>query len=132
MRREFELPSFDVDHLNSTELPWETIRVETTKWVLIHERPIPLGYTSSRATVALQIAPGYPEAEIDMAYFNPPLVRSNGSAITSLASATIDGSPYQRWSRHRTPTSPWRPGEDDISSHLVLVDDWLDKEAAKP
>ena len=83
-------------------------------------------------TVALQIPPGYPDAQIDMAYFHPHLARKDGRAIGALSAQDLDGKVFQRWSRHRTGEAPWRPGEDDVSSHLVLVDDWLERELAKP
>jgi hypothetical protein len=134
MRREFSLPSFDVSYLRTTGLAWETIKdVNGSQWLLLHERPVAhAGYSPATTTLALQIPSGYPDAQIDMAYFFPPLARSDGGQISALATVEIDGKGFQRWSRHRTGDGPWRPGEDDLSTHLVLVDDWLERELAKP
>ena len=133
MRREFDLPSFDVAHLDSTGLDWETIAEPNgNRWLLLHERPIRDGYSVVKATTALQIVASYPDAQIDMVYFNPHLARTDGKPIGALATQDIAGTVFQRWSRHRTGEAPWRPGEDDVSSHLVLVDDWLEREFAKP
>ncbi len=133
MRREFDLPSFDVVHLDSTGLDWETIAEPNgNRWLLLHERPIWDGYTVVKATTALQIVPSYPDAQIDMVYFHPHLARTDGKPIGALSTQDIAGTVFQRWSRHRTAEAPWRPGEDDVSSHLVLVDDWLEREFAKP
>ncbi len=132
MRRQFVLPSFDVAHLDSTGLAWETVVDSGNRWVLVHDRPVPIGYTVERVTLALLIAPSYPEAQIDMAYFHPQLARKDGKPIGALAAQDIEGKGFQRWSRHRTGESPWRPGEDDVFTHLVLVDDWLERELAKP
>jgi hypothetical protein len=131
MRRQFELPSFDTQHLGTTGLNWETIIEGSGRWLLIHDRPVPNGYTVERVAVALQIPPGYPDAQIDMAYFYPHLARKDGQPINALAGHALDGKEFQRWSRHRTGEAPWRPGEDDICSHLVLVDDWLAREFEK-
>jgi len=130
-RREVALPSHDVAHLQSTGLPWETIGMPGAAWILIHDWPVTAGYTSRTVTLALQIPPGYPEAQIDMAYFAPELARQDGQPIASLSAQQIDGQTFQRWSRHRTAEAPWRPGEDDIANHLVLVDDWLERELMK-
>jgi len=131
MRRQFELPSFDAQHLATMALDWETIVDGAGRWLLIHDRPVPNGYNVERVAVALQIPPGYPDAQIDMAYFYPHLSRKDGLPINALAGHALDGKEFQRWSRHRTGEAPWRPGEDDISSHLVLVDDWLAREFEK-
>ena len=131
MRREFQLPGFDEEFLNSTGLEWETVREGTANW-LLHQFAVPPGYNHTTVTVALRIEPGYPDAQIDMAYFNPPLARSDGKPIGAANStATIAGASYQRWSRHRTGENPWRPGVDDVSTHLAQVHHWFEREFAK-
>lgn len=132
MRRQFALPSFDVAYLDSTAIKWETIAMANgNRWLLLHDRPIPDGYTVGKATVALLIVPSYPEAQIDMAYFHPHLARKDAKPIGALSPLDIEGTIYQQWSRHRTGEAPWRSGEDDVSTHLVLVDDWMEREMAK-
>jgi hypothetical protein len=131
MRRQFELPSFDTQYLGTTGLEWETLIEGDGRWLLLHNWPVRAGYNVDRALVALQLPPGYPDAAIDMAYFAPHLSRKDGKSINNLADHTLDGKTLQRWSRHRTDAAPWRPGEDDVSSHLVLVDDWLAREFEK-
>jgi hypothetical protein len=128
LRRQFDLPSFDVTYLEASGLEWETVMEGEARWLLLHDRPVFSGYNVGKAFTAIRIAPGYPETQIDMAYFHPPLVRSDGRSVNNLTSLTIDGKPFQQWSRHRTGENPWRSGEDDLSSHLALVDGWLEKE----
>jgi hypothetical protein len=41
------------------------------------------------------------------------------------------GRQWQQWSRHRTAASAWRPGEDDLSTHMPCVQDWLAAELKK-
>lgn len=131
-RRDFHVPEEDISHLNARGLPWETLIEGCNMWVLLHEFPIPDGYKSSTATVAIQIPHSYPTAVLDMAYFNPPLVRKNELPIAGAqVTINIDGKPFQRWSRHRTAQNPWRPGIDGIDTHLSLVEEWLRKSCGK-
>jgi len=89
---------------------------------------LPDGYNVREASLALRLPEGYPDTQIDMAYFSPPLTRADGQPIANLTPLAIEGKNYQQWSRHRTGVNPWRAGEDDIASHLSLVDDWLRRE----
>lgn len=127
MRREFMLPEADETMLTARGLPWEAISIGG-QWILLHEFPLPPGYNVSQADVAISISAGYPDASLDMAYFFPPLARTDSKPINNLALMVIDNRTWQRWSRHRTPQNPWRPGVDDLSTHLGLVEDWLVRE----
>jgi hypothetical protein len=130
-RRQFKLPSHDEEYLDSTGLVWETIVEANVNWLLIDGRPVPGGFNASAASTALQIAPGYPDAPLDMAYYLPALARSDGRPINNLSTQPLDGKTYQRWSRHRTQASAWRPGEDDVSTHLAYMDAALESEFTK-
>ncbi len=134
MRRQFTMPECDVLYLGTTGLQWEAVCDPSgAQWLLLHGWPVRhAGYNARAVTVALQIPAGYPDTQIDMAYFSPPLSRNDGKGIGALSTMVIDNKSFQRWSRHRTGDAPWRPGEDDVSSHLVLVDDWLERELVKP
>ncbi len=131
MRKQFILPESDSDFLDSLGLQWETIVEAGGNWLLIHHFPVPEGYTIKEVTVALMIPPGYPVAQIDMAFFHPHLARVNGWPIGALAFQNIDSKTFQRWSRHRTGENPWRPGVDDVSTHMSLVGNWFEKELRK-
>ena len=133
MRRDFVLPEQDVDFLDATGLPWETIRDGSNLWVIIYSYPVPLGYNLQMVNAALKIEAGYPVSQIDMVYFNPPLEKRNGSnmPIGALANQPILGFNWQRWSRHRTGENPWRPGIDDISTQMLLVNYWMERELTK-
>lgn len=122
-RRTFSLPEDDVDFLNKQGLLWEALSLNGL-WLIIHNYPVPHGYNVNKVQVALMISPNYPASEIDMAYFHPHLARSNGRAVHAITPQIIDGRNFQRWSRHRQP-GEWRPGIDNIQTHLVLVDNWL-------
>lgn len=131
MRRQFLLPEADVDYLNACGLQWETIIEGSWRWLLLHDFHIPDGYNVTSATAAVSITAGYPDAQLDMVYFYPPLAREDGRVIGALSTQTIGGRSFQRWSRHRTGANPWRPGEDDLSAHLTLVQHWLEREFKK-
>lgn len=131
-RRDFDVPKEDAEHLEARGLPWETLHECGSMWVLVHEFPIPDGYKSSTATVAIRVPSNYPTAALDMVYFNPSMVREDGISIAATqATVNIAGVPFQRWSRHRTAQNPWRPGIDGIATHLSLVEEWLRASSGK-
>ena len=131
MRRQFILPEEDEACLAARSATWEAI-IEgvipnQTKWVIIPEFFIPEGYNYRSVSAALRIHPSYPDIEIDMVYFYPELALTNGRTINKLTPLLIDGRQYQQWSRHRQP-GEWRPGVDNIGTHLLQVDVWLNNE----
>jgi hypothetical protein len=128
MRRQFRLPEADELHMGTLGLPWETVVEATVQWLVVHDRPLPHGYNHGKVLTALVIAPGYPDAQLDMVYFCPHLARADGARIGGLSSRAFDSKDWQQWSRHRTEQNPWRPGEDDIAGHFILVDYWLRRE----
>jgi hypothetical protein len=128
VRRQFKLPEEDELCLDARGLSWETFVEQQVQWVVVYKYPIPLGYTCTFATLALRIPPSYPTEQIDMVYFDPHLSLANSRAINALTPHPLDGKQFQQWSRHRTAQNPWRPGEDNICSHLLQVDTWLTRE----
>jgi hypothetical protein len=129
MRREFDLPAADREYLDGAALQWEAVRNAGEFWLLLHNVKLPAGYNVAEVSIAIKIEPGYPNAQLDMAYFHPRLARADGKPIPCAdATVQVDGKQWQRWSRHRTPTNPWVPGEDSVETHLILVRDWLARE----
>jgi hypothetical protein len=128
MRREFQLAEEEEQYLAARGLAWETVIQNSAKWLILHEYPIPEGYNHRAAEAALRIPPSYPDDQIDMVYFFPSLALVNGKAIRQLTPLALDGKQYQQWSRHRTGANPWRPGLDNICTHLLQVDSWLERE----
>lgn len=133
MRRQFSLPGYDIQYLETTGLDWETIADQPgSGWLLLKNWPVKSpGYNVDRVLMALRIQPGYPDTQIDMVYFHPELSRCDNKAIGALSTLQIDGLTFQQWSRHRTQESPWRSDVDEVATHLVLVDDWLAREFEK-
>jgi hypothetical protein len=126
----FDLPEEDEECLAASGREWESIIDVGSKWVILPAYPIPEPYSQNAATVALLIPPSYPDDQIDMVYFFPPLTLKSGKPIGALATQMLDNKTYQRWSRHRTAANPWRPGIDNVCTHLLQVDSWLARECA--
>ena len=131
LRHAFALLDSDAEHLDSRGLAWETIIDSNSKWILIRGFPIPKGYNVAEAEIALMVPESYPTTQFDMVYVNPALSLIGGETIGALSMETHDGRSFQRWSRHRTPTNPWRSDVDDLSTHLGLVEEWFLKETKK-
>lgn len=131
MRRDFRFPEVDEAYLDRRELPWETVMDGSQQWLLVHDWPIPTGYNCPTATLALMIPTTYPDARLDMVYFNPALSLADGRSIPAIAQHQAMDLTWQRWSRHYSATNPWRIGEDDLSTHLILVDSWLKRELTR-
>ena len=130
-RRRFDLLPEDQKFLADYELPWETI-VDGSQWVLIHNFPTPSGYKEPKVTAAIRIETGYPNTALDMVYFFPALSRKDGKQIKATESPQqLDGKTYQRWSRHRTAQNPWKVGQDNLGTHVFLIEDWLEREFEK-
>jgi hypothetical protein len=128
LRMDFRLPAIDEEYLNGLGLSWETIRDGQNQWLIIHAWKLPNGYNIAIVDLALMIPSNYSDSQIDMVFFKPALARSDGRSINNLSQIVIAGLTWQQWSRHRTAQNPWRPGIDDVASHLGLVDEWLRRE----
>lgn len=128
LRKQFSLPEEDMEYLESLALDFETIIDGNAKWLILYNYKVPQGYNFSETQAAIKIENGYPVTQLDMIYFNPPLMRNDAKPIRALANMVIDGRNFQRWSRHRTPQNPWRAGVDDLSTHLSLAKYWLERE----
>lgn len=131
LRCQFDLLEEDKEFLSDYGLPWEAI-TDGSQWILIHDFPTHDGYNHQKVTAAVRLETGYPNTRLDMVYFYPALSRKDGKPINQTqVTQNIDGKPYQRWSRHRTPQNPWQPGLDNLGTHIILIEDWLEREFEK-
>ena len=130
-RREFALPQEDIDWLNGIASRYELVAEGNVLRVVLYGFPIPPGYNHGKADVNVRIDTGYPDTQIDMVYVYPALVRTDGKQIGGLSTDQFDGKEWQRWSRHRTPANPWRPGIDNLATHFGLIEHWFSRELAK-
>ena len=126
LRRNFLLSSDDMEYLDNAFPEWEAI---DGRWILLHNFPVRPGFTVQSVTAAIQIPSGYPQTKLDMAYFHPAVLRADGRPIRATECiVTVDGKPFQRWSRHYRP-GEWQPNEDNIATHVMAIQDWLDRAA---
>lgn len=127
-RRLFSLSEDDVQYLDANHPTWEAIVGSPGRVLLLHQFSIPQGFTVTSASVAILVPASYPIQGLDMAYFYPDIVRTDGARIPQTESKmTIDGKEFQRWSRHYTITK-WRPDVDSIATHVMAIKDWLARE----
>lgn len=135
MRRDFQLPEEDAEYVESLGRPWETVKEKVqngeTLWLIVHGWPVPPGYNHATAIAGLILPASYPDGQIDMVYFCPHLGLSCGKGINNLTPRQFDGKDWQQWSRHRTAENPWRAGVDNVATHFLLVDYWLNRELAR-
>ncbi len=131
MRNQFHLPEADAEYLERFGLSWETVIENGCMRVIVYNFPLPDGYNVKAADLYLRIEGGYPDTQIDMAYFYPALSRVDGVSLKAITADSFDGKQWQRWSRHRTSTNPWRSGLDNIETHLIFVGEWLKHELTK-
>jgi hypothetical protein len=130
--REFGLLAVDERFLDGLRLWWETVTDAKRRWLLIHNYPLPAGFTTDRTLLALEIPLTYPSAQIDMFYTRPALTLKSGRAIDrTQVAADIQGHPFNGWSRHRGPTSMWNPESDNVATHLALVESAMLKEVGE-
>jgi len=128
MRKSFQVLAEDQEYLDSLGLTWEALIYEGTHWILIYDYPLPEGYVPQKTITAIEIATGYPRAQLDMIYFYPEVKRVDSKVIGALSHRNLDVKIFQRWSRHRTASNPWREGVDNLSTHMALVEFWLERE----
>lgn len=130
--RDFDLLEIDEIHLNRLGHRWETIIEVNRRWLLLHDYPLPSGYTVEHTSLALEVPPNYPGAQIYGFYTNPPLALSSGRTIesTQLRGALL-GTEYHGWSRNRGAGGQWNPALDNVGTHLILVDAAIAKEAGE-
>lgn len=129
-QRDFSLPEEDASFLKKLNLTWDSFS-EGSRWLILRDYILPAGYTVEKCDVAIAIPANYPIEQLDMFYMYPNLIRMDNQAIGALSPQTIEGKQYQRWSRHRTPLNQWIPGEDNLATHLELMNHSLQEEFKK-
>ena len=127
-RRDFALPQEDLEWLDNSRIRFELVSEDGVLRVVLYSFQVPPGYRQREVDVNVRIEPGYPDTQIDMVYVHPALERADGRSIPATCAESFDGKEWQRWSRHRTPANPWRPGVDNLATHFGLVEHWFLRE----
>lgn len=124
------LPSHDEEYLAEKGLVFE-YHSEGKLLLVIRDYPLPVGYVPEKTDLLIEIPPGYPGVRLDMFYVDPPVVYASGEKPPATeATASFIGRTWQRFSRHLTDQSPWRPGVDGLSSFMALIRHDLEKAVA--
>lgn len=127
--RAFPVLNVDEAFLNAKFPSWEAVVDGGRQWIVLPDFTLPPGYSVQQVRLALEIQPTYPAVEIDMFYLFPAVTLNSGAQIPAAdAMVAIRDQQFQRWSRHRTPAGPWKPGYDNVKTHMALVDNALLKE----
>lgn len=130
--RAFDLLDADEEHLNRLGFRWETIiEADQRRWLLIHNYPVPDGFTTKLTLLALEIPPTYPHAALYGFYAFPPLgLASDGAIPNTQLRGTIRGQEFHGWSRNRGAVE-WNPIRDNVAIQLTLVDEAMAKETGQ-
>ncbi len=127
--RNFPLLPKDEEFLDRRGCSWETILDGGRRWLRICDYHLPAGYNETSADILIDVPATYPSAALDMFYCFPHLVRADGGSIPQTESRiTVQGTSYQRWSRHRNGASQWNPAYDSVLTHIAVVDECLLRE----
>jgi hypothetical protein len=116
--------------LDGLGLVYEVVVEHGLICVVIKDWPLPPGYQTEEADLLLRLPPGFPDAQPDMWWMDPPVARSSGSypEAANLFEVYL-GRNWQRFSRHLNPGA-WQPGRDSLASYLALIRADLNRGAA--
>ena len=130
--RDFALLDVDAEYLNRLQIKWETIVDAARRWLVIHQFPLPTGYTATETMLALEIPETYPGAAIYGFYAYPPLALVSGRTIPSTQlRGNIFDLEFHGWSRNRGSSAPWDSTTDNVVTHLGLVEAALYREVGE-
>lgn len=129
-RRDFSLLATDAAFLDSEGYRWRTV-LDGSRWLIVDGYPLPAGYNATACSLAVQMPSGYPDTQLDMFYCAPDLSVNGHMPAQTEARQSIEGTQFQRWSRHRGAGSAWVPGVDNLASHFALIEHALCREVGQ-
>jgi len=115
------LPSIDLEYLRDKAPNHQVLNEGGVTCVLVPAYALPKGFDRASAALLLRLAPGYPDVQPDMWWFDSPVRRNDGVEIPATqAREGHMGRQWQRWSRHLQP-GQWRSGVDSLASYFALI-----------
>lgn len=120
------LPGEDVAYLEAKGLTFEVAQDGGFLCVVLCGYRLPPGYSLAVVDLLLKLPAGWPDAQPDMFWVDPPITFANGTQPPSVSSESALGRTWQRFSRH-LPDGGWRPG-DNLETWLTKVRDVLVRE----
>ena len=123
----------DEAHLQTKGYDYEVLSDQGMICVLIRNFSLPPGYDRTNTDLLLRLPQGFPDAQPDMFWCDPP-IRAASTGNYPQAAASIEqymGRSWQRFSRHLA-AGAWKPGIDTLRSFLTLVISELKRAALSP
>lgn len=116
------LAPIDEGYLRSKGLAFEVTVEQGLILVVIEKYPLPDGYDRPTTDLLLRLPQGFPDAQPDMFWCDPP-IRIAGTGAFPQAADLMEvylGRTWQRFSRHLS-AGAWTPGTDNLGSYMSLV-----------
>lgn len=115
------LPASDMTFLTERGSPFQVVQDGGMNCVLLPGLQLPEGFNVPTADLLLRLNLGYPDVPPDMWWFDPAVVRADGTPILNAdVYENYLGRRWQRWSRHLN-AGQWLAGRDSLESYLALV-----------
>lgn len=115
------LPELDIAYLNERAVSYEVVSEAGMTCVLFPSWLLPAGFDHASADLLIRLAPGYPDINPDMWWFDPPVHLADGTELP--ATQVVEpylGRSWQRWSRHFN-NGQWQSGVDGLESFVALI-----------
>ncbi|HEY5378267.1 MAG TPA: E2/UBC family protein [Pseudolabrys sp.] len=115
------IPETELESLKGDGLEYTTVAEANMTCIVVKNFGLPAGYNRADADLLLRLPAGFPDTPPDMWWFDPPVVRADGSKppATDAVEQHV-GRTWQRWSRHFN-AGQWRPGLDSLETFLALI-----------
>ena len=115
------LPSADLQFLQERSIP-HAVSVEAGMiCVLLPGFALPQGCNTTQSDLLLRLAPGFPDIQPDMWWFDPTVKKVTGADfLNTEARESHLGRNWQRWSRHLQP-GQWKSGIDRLENYVALI-----------
>jgi hypothetical protein len=116
------LRPLDEEYLSRTGLEYEVTSEDGLISLLIKRWPLPEGYEPREVDLLIRLSPGFPDAQPDMYWCDPPVRSVRTGAYPQAADQFEEhiGRRWQRFSRH-LPSGAWQPGSDSLESYVTLI-----------
>lgn len=117
------LSAADIEYLTGRDLRYDAELEGGMIALIVYDYEMPAGYQPQRVDLLLRLPLQFPEAAPDMFWTSPVVTYTNNGASPPQTDQREShrGCTWQRWSRHFTETSRWRPGIDDLRSYMTLI-----------
>ena len=131
LRKDFDLPEEDIQFLESLNLKWEAVQDGNARAVILYGFLMPQPFQPTEVNLMIKMPNDYTSgAALDMFFTDAAIIRADGIAIKALTeSAAFHGKKWWQWSRHYPKGTKWRPGTDNLGTHISFVQHVLDEES---